>query len=115
DRCADCLANEEFVQEQIEQALRHVEYPTLAAIVEYTRYDQDVVRRAIERSKVLRAQVDLGDPCAHCGKRGAQAGSKYCFPCRLALFHDLGEAVEAIAPHLERTYDELNPKNPSLG
>lgn len=115
DRCGACLLKQDYVQGRIEDALRHVKEPTLAAIAHYTGYDKGIVQRAIEQSRVLRAQVDLGEPCAHCGKRGAQAGSKYCFPCRLALFNELGDAVEAIAPHLERVHQELNSANPSLG
>lgn len=115
DRCSDCLAQQESVQARIEAALRHVQKPTLNAVVEFTGFAEHVVRRAVERSRVLRAQIDMDEPCARCGVRGAQAGSDFCFPCRMALYGELGDAVEVIAPRAHATADERVSRDPTLG
>lgn len=115
ERCVDCLANRDFVQDRIEAALRQIEEPTLDNVVRYTGFEKDVVLRAIEQSRVLRAQIDLGLPCARCGKRGAQAGSDFCFPCRMELYSVFGEAVDTLLPHLEHLHVDDTPTNVTLG
>ena len=115
DRCTDCLAARDFVQERIEDALRRTDQPTLETVVQLTGFEERIVRRAIEKSKVLRAQIDLGEPCARCGKRGAQAGSEFCFPCRFELYKVFGEAVDMLLPHLNHLHVDDAPTNATLG
>lgn len=96
-KCRECVAEHEQKIFLVENAIYRGLKQTVQEIVEYTRLSEVEVVKILKSQRYLNESVSSEAHCARCKTALAQAGSEFCFDCRLELHYALGQLAGALA------------------
>ncbi len=105
--CASCTARRLECLELIEKAIEEHHFDKAEDIASFTGLPLEEVEEIVKDTPSLRHVVRSEVPCKRCGKKPAQAGSRYCLKCRLTLNRELGRAAAAVMTRIRITARQL--------
>ncbi len=115
DLCAVCGRTSDSDVEAVARALLDEDCSTINDVMRATGFSRARIERVLRRSPSTRHALDKNKSCSKCSKRAAQAGSDFCFRCRLELYNSFGDAADMLFAHLEPLEPPSFPKGNITG